>query len=257
MLSVVLATYNEEENIAKCLESVKEIADEIIVVDGGSIDKTVEIAKKFNAKVTVTDNPPIFHINKQKAVDRASGEWILQLDADEVVSEELKREITETTKQNNPAEGYYLKRRNFFLGHWMRKGGQYPDPVIRLFQKGKGKFPCKSVHEQIEISGKAGILKNDLLHYAAPTLDKYLENNNRYATLVAEEFVKARLPVNLLTLAKYLLLKPIYTFLLIFFRHKGFMDGYPGFIFAFYSGWLYVRAYTKYHKFIKTSLNYP
>lgn len=251
MLSVVLATFNEEKNLARCLEAVKNLAGEIIVVDGGSTDKTVSIAKNYGAKVTVTNNPPIFHINKQKAVDRAIGEWILQLDADEVVSEELKREIIATIKQKDAAAGYYLKRRNYFLGHWLKKGGQYPDPVIRFFKRGKGKFPCKSVHEQMEINGRVETLKNDLLHYTAPTLDKYLENNNRYANLLAEEFVKSRLPVNLLTLVKYLIIKPIYTFLLIFFRHKGFMDGYYGFIFAFYSGWLYVKAYTKYFKISK------
>ena len=94
-LSIALATYNEEENLARCLDSIKDIADEIIIVDGTSIDKTVEIAKKYKAKVTVTTNPKNFHINKQKAIDQATGDWILQLDADETISPELKEEIKE------------------------------------------------------------------------------------------------------------------------------------------------------------------
>lgn len=250
-LSVVLATYNEEENIGSCLKSVKTIADEIIVVDGGSSDKTVEIAKSFNAKVTITDNPPIFHINKQKAVDLAKGDWILQLDADEVVSSELKEEIVLTINQEDIIEGYFVKRRNFFLGHWMHKGGQYPDPVIRLFQRGKGKFPCKSVHEQVEINGKVGILKNDLLHYTAPTLARYLANNDRYAALTAKEFKDKNLPINIITACNYFLFKPVYEFFMLYFRHKGILDGYQGFIFAFYSGFLFAKAYLKYIKMKK------
>jgi len=270
LLSVVLATFNEEENIAGCLESVQNLAGEIIVVDGGSADKTVEIAKKYNAKVIITDNPPIFHINKQKAVEMATGEWILQLDADEVISDKLANEIkTKTrlsgdersedsrinksgfwTSQNddNQVVGYYLKRKNYFLGKWLHKGGQYPDPVIRLFQRGKGKFPCQSVHEQIAIDGKVETLKNDLLHYTAPTLARYLANNDRYAILTAKEFKDNNLPVNILTAVNYLFVKPIYTFFLLYFRHKGILDGYQGFLFAFFSGLLFAKAYIKYLK---------
>ncbi len=248
MLSVVLATFNEEENIAGCLESVQNLAGEIIVVDGGSIDKTVEIAKKYGTKVTVTDNPPIFHINKQKAVEMARGEWILQLDADEVVSEELKNEIQQIIQDKDAVDGYYLKRKNYFLGKWLHKGGQYPDPVIRLFQRGKGKFPCQSVHEQIEIDGRVATLKNDLLHYTAPTLARYLANNDRYAALTVKEFKDNNLPVNILTAVNYLFVKPIYTFFLLYFRHKGILDGYQGFLFAFYSGLLFAKAYIKYLK---------
>lgn len=247
-LSVVLATYNEEENLSRCLDSVKLIADEIIVVDGGSADKTVEIAKSFSAKVTITNNPPMFHLNKQKALELASCDWILQLDADEVVSKELAGEIKGIITNSQSAEGYFIKRKNFFLGHWMQKGGQYPDPVIRLFKRGSGCFPCKSVHEQIEINGEVETLKNDLLHYTAPNLARYLTNNNRYTDLTAKELADEKIPRNILSALNYLLIKPIYTFFLLFIRHKGFMDGYYGFIFAFFSGLLFAKAYIKYLK---------
>ena len=125
-LSVVLATFNEEKNLRRCLDSVKDIASEIVIVDGTSKDKTVEIARSYGAKVTVTTNPPIFHINKQKAIDKATGDWILQLDADEVVSSELASEIKEIMEKNEQANGYWLPRKNFFLGRFLMKGGHNP-----------------------------------------------------------------------------------------------------------------------------------
>ncbi|MFZ5845009.1 MAG: glycosyltransferase family 2 protein, partial [Patescibacteria group bacterium] len=153
-LSIALATYNEAANLASCLDSVATWTNEIVVVDGSSTDQTVAIAKKYGARIIVTDNPPIFHINKQKAVEACRGDWILQLDADEVVTPELVREIkSEIRNQKSEYNGYYFPRKNFFLGHWLRKGGQYPDYVIRLFRKGKGWFPQKSVHEQIVVDG--------------------------------------------------------------------------------------------------------
>ena len=246
MLSVVLAVYNEEKNIGKCLESVKSLAGEIVVIDGTSSDKTVEIAKQFGALVTITDNPPIFHINKQKAVNQSNGDWILQLDADEIMTKELAEEITTTITSNNANDGYYLKRKNYFLGRWLSKGGQYPDPVIRLFKKGKGTFPCKSVHEQIEITGTVGTLQNDLMHFMARNLDKYLENSDRYTTLTAKEWSGRYSFFNPVVLVKYLFIMPVYTFMMLYFRHKGLVDGFPGFIFAFFSGFHFVTAYVKF-----------
>src|SRR5579862_7673412 len=188
-LSVVLAVYNEEKNLEACLASVKNIAWEIVIVDGSSTDQTVAIAKKFGARVLVTDNPPIFHINKQKAIDMAKNEWILQLDADERVSPELAKEILKVIEMNNQEiesyenslskRGLFLKhqeilekrdgqigtktgsytaffipRLNYFLGKYIRHGGVYPDGVIRLIQKGKAYLPCKDVHEQMVVQGK-------------------------------------------------------------------------------------------------------
>ncbi len=136
-LSVVLAVFNEEKNLTSCLEAVKSIADEIVIVDGGSTDNTVKIAREFKAKVIITSNPPIFHINKQKAIDQASKKWILQLDADEIITEELKKEIVKTINDpENIYSAFYIKRRNKLLGRFMKKTVMYPDPVIRFFKKG-------------------------------------------------------------------------------------------------------------------------
>ncbi|MEK7073817.1 MAG: glycosyltransferase family 2 protein, partial [Patescibacteria group bacterium] len=152
-LSVALAVYNEASNLERCLRSVGNLADEVIVVDGGSSDATADIAKRLGAKVYHTDNPAMFHINKQKALDKSSGEWILQLDADEVVSASLKEEIRDVIVSGLTPNGYFISRHNYFLGDWLRKGGQYPDYVIRLFRNGFGEFPQQSVHEQIKIDG--------------------------------------------------------------------------------------------------------
>jgi glycosyltransferase involved in cell wall biosynthesis len=266
ILSVALAVRNEESNLELCLSSIKDIADEIVVVDGDSNDKTVEIAESFHSIVIKTDNPPIFHINKQKALDACRGVWILQLDADEVVTEELKKEIVciighETMSNGQESSnadchlsheynGYYIPRRNYFWGHFMKKGGQYPDYVIRLVKRGYARFPCKSVHEQIQIDGEVGYIKEPMLHYSYRTFDDYWKKAATYTELTAKEFKENGLKKNLGTWVHYVILEPMKTFFLLFIRHKGFLDGIYGFIFAYFSALHYPIAYRKYMKSI-------
>ena len=260
-LSVALATFNEEENIGKCLTSIRDVADEIVVVDGSSTDKTVEIAssigrsasgrKKSKIKIIVTDNPPIFHINKQKAIDQCFGDWILQLDADEEITLELAGEIKEIVKKGSQFSAFWIKRKNYFLGRWLKKGGQYPDPVIRFFKKGKAYLPCKSVHEQMVVEGKVGTLKNDMFHYTVPTFTRYLTNSNRYTSLTAEELREKGMKVNPFNHLNYFVIMPLKTFFSLYFRHKGFLDGFPGFIFALFSGLHFPIAYIKYWELTK------
>jgi len=146
-LSVVLATYNEEANLAGCLDSVKDLADEIVIVDGSSTDKTVVIAKQYGAKVEITTNKPNFHINKQMAIDMATKDWILQLDGDERVSADQKQEITKILEGDSKEfNGYWMPRKNWFLGRFLMKGGQYPDYMLRFYRNGKGKLPQKDIH---------------------------------------------------------------------------------------------------------------
>jgi glycosyltransferase involved in cell wall biosynthesis len=252
-LTVALATYNEEGNIKACLESVLDLADEIVVVDGTSQDRTVEIAESFGAKVLVVANQKNFHKNKQLAIDNSSSPWILQLDADERVSSALKQEIKQIIANSSPYAAFYLKRRNFFLGRWMNKGGMYPDPVIRLFQKGQAYLPAENVHELMTVQGETAWLREDLLHIADPTFSRYLQRSNRYTTLQAEEWLKEGvLPLTWPTILLYCVGKPIYRFLEIYLRHKGFQDGFPGFVFAFYSGLHIATSYVKYYEKKKT-----
>lgn len=278
-LSIAIATFNEEENIKRCIESVKEIADEIIVVDGSSKDKTVEIAKSYGAKVFVKDNPIMFHINKQKAIDLANGDWILQLDADEFVGSSLSDEIKKITTMTNseieeyqktipklllrhqaivekrdgpigvketPCVAFFVPRSNYFLGRFLKYGGVYPDGVIRLFKKNEAYLPCKDVHEQYVVKGRVGWLRNDLQHFDSPTFSKYIKRNNRYTSFIAKQYKEQKLSKNPIVGFEYIILKPIYWFLLTFLRHKGFLDLWQGFIFSFFSSLRFPISYIKY-----------
>lgn len=249
-LSIAIATFNEEKNLAKCLDSIRNIADEIVVVDGESKDKTVEIAKNYKARVKITTNKPIFHINKQMAIDTCTKDWILQLDADEQVSPELRKEISSVLKTNNSTVGYWLPRKNWFLGKFLMKGGQYPDYTLRFYKNGKGRLPQKDVHEQAIVEGQVGYLKNSLLHYPYENFLAYLIKWNRYNNLLATQ-IKEKLGgktflFKLFSAADYLFIKPIYWFLIAYVRHKGFIDLWQGFVFSFFSAVRFPTSYIKY-----------
>ncbi len=246
-ISVALAVFNEEKNIGECLESVKSLADEIVVVDGGSTDRTVDIAKNYGARIIVTDNPPIFHINKQKAIDACTADWILQLDADERVSPELKEEILSSIIYHpSSTNGYWIPRKNWFLGKFLTKGGQYPDYTLRLYRRGKGRLPCQNVHEQAKVEGKVDYLKNPLIHLADTNFSHYFMRWQRYVELLKNELKEQNLGV--WAFFDYLFVKPAYWFLLTYFRNKGFMDGWQGFVFSLFSSWRFPVAYLKYLK---------
>jgi glycosyltransferase involved in cell wall biosynthesis len=272
-LSVVLAVRNEEENLGRCLESIRAIADEIVVVDEHSVDKTVEIAKKYGAKVYLEPHHAIFHITKQKALDYATGDWILQLDADEVVTKKLAEEIVKVVrgdykpmenklferhqrliekrdgkigKETGEIVGYFIPRRNMFLGKPLTHAGVYPDAAIRLVKKGKAEFPQKSVHEQMKIEGEASWLSGNLLHYDSPTLKRYFARANRYTELTKSEFTDRKIPKNIFVFIYYTAVKPIYIFLSLYVRHLGFLDGVRGFLWSFYSALHFPIAYFKY-----------
>lgn len=247
-LSLCIATFNEEKFIHYPLDSAYDLSDEVVIVDGGSEDKTIDSAKSYGDKVRVieTDNPKMFHKNKQKAINAAQGEWILQLDADEAISKDLKKEIKKviTNLDNNEEKhvGYRIPRKNWFLSRFLTKGGIYPDYTIRLYKNGKAIFPCKDVHENVEVDGEVGTLKNDILHYADPTFERYLSRWNRYTTLDAIKLKKQNKKPSFLS---YFIFKPISTFFSIYFRHKGFQDGFPGFVWALFSSIRYWVVYIK------------
>ncbi|MBI2442979.1 MAG: glycosyltransferase family 2 protein [Candidatus Levybacteria bacterium] len=246
-LSVVLATYNEEKNINDCLTSVMDLADEIVIVDGGSTDKTVEITESFGAVVIKTHNPQIFHVNKQKAIDRASKDWILQLDADERVSGELAQEIVGILKENERSiNGFWIPRKNYFLGRFLMKGGQYPDYSLRLYRRGKGKLPQRDVHEQAVVEGRVGHLQNPLIHMADPTFGRYILRFNRYIDLFATQIAEEENAKGVVGALRYLLISPLWWFTMTYVRHKGFMDSWQGFVFSFFSALRFPVAYIKY-----------
>ncbi|MDO8610511.1 MAG: glycosyltransferase family 2 protein [bacterium] len=282
-LSLCLATHNEASNIHYPLDSTYNWVDEVIIVDGKSTDATVEKAKSYGNKVKVylEDNPKMFHINKQKALRQAQGEWILQLDADEAISPELAKEIQkiihmdekemEEYQQNLPNRelflrhekilekklqvtsyklqeynAFFLPRSNYFLGKFLKYGGVYPDGAIRLIKKGKAHFPCKDVHEIMKVDGKTGWLNNDLLHYDSPTFERYIARNNRYIEMIASEYKKEKLEKNIFNFITYVFIKPISWFLMTTIRHKGILDGWQGIVFSFFSALRFPKAYMKF-----------
>lgn len=247
-ISVAIATFNEVDNIQRCLDAVSDWVDEIIIVDGHSTDETVKIVKKYNnAKIISTDNKPMFHLNKQMAIDACSSDWILQLDADEVVTPALRDEILNTIKDTSN-NGFWIKRKNYFLGKFLSKGGVYPDPTIRLYRRGFAHLPCQDVHEQAVVKGPVLTLNFDLLHFADPTFSRYLLRNDRYTSLIASDLKKSGVKINCLNFFNYFIIKPIYWFFLAYFRHRGYVDGFPGFVFAWYSSLRFPIAYIKLHE---------
>lgn len=238
-ISVAIATYNEENNIKRCLEAIIGWANEIVIYDGSSTDDTVKIIKTFkNIKVISGPNHPIFHLNKQAAIDACTSDWILQLDADEVVTPELAQEIKENI-QNTSHNGFWLKRKNYFLGTFLTKGGTYPDPTLRLYRRGQGRLPCRDVHEQATVNGSTSTLQNDLLHYDSPTFSRFILRNDHYSSILATQIKKPNFFV-------YFIFKPAVTFLSLYLRHRGYIDGFPGFVFAFYSALRFPSTYIKY-----------
>lgn len=280
-LSVVLATRNEEKHIGECLRCVRDIADEIIIFDEHSTDKTREIAESYGAKVFLEPHHQLFHITKQKAIDKAAGDWILQLDADERVTPALAKEIVKVTKMTGEDlekyEGslpdkklfdkhkrllerrdgkigtndgvyvaFFTPRRNFFLGKYLKYGGTYPDGVIRLFRRGSAYLPCKDVHEQLVVDGKVGWLQGYLQHVADTNFKHYLKRNNNYIDLLKEDLISKRIPKNIISYIDYVLVKPVHWFLLTQIRHKGILDGWQGLVFSFFSALRFPRAYLRY-----------
>ncbi len=264
-LSLCIATFNEENFIHYPLDSAYDFVDEVIIMDGGSTDRTVEKAKQYGDKVKVfnAENPQMFHINKQKALEQAGGEWILQLDADEVISEELKKEIKaviSSVAEKSPANagsrmrersldfarddkvGYWIPRKNYFLGRFLMKGGVYPDYTIRLYKNGVAHFPCKSIHENVEVKGEVGHLQSPILHYADPSFRRYLTRWQRYTNLDAAMLVKEHKTPNII---EYLFIKPISWFFSSYIRHKGFLDSWQGFVFSFFSAIRFWAIYVK------------
>ena len=293
ILSVVIITHNEEANIGRTLASVQPlVADgkgEIIVVDSGSTDRTVEIAKSFGAKVFIEEWKG-YAAQKNSAIDKATGDWILSLDADESLESGTASTVhlliskpdgfTETELRNmaraeggdslaqvemvvafeealdvtppKSAEdiplalsGYWLPRKNFFLGRWIMHGGFWPDPKLRLFHRGYGRFEDHAVHETLKVVGYTARLKSGaLLHHSYPTLADYIDHMNHYSSLGAEMAVaKGPHGFSLFNIV----LRPIATFIYNYFFRLGFLDGREGLLLhlyhAVYVSWKYAKAW--------------
>jgi glycosyltransferase involved in cell wall biosynthesis len=236
-LSVAVVTRNEEERLRACLESVA-WADEIVVVDAESEDKTVTIAREFTDHVVVRPWPG-YAAQKNTALDLATGDWIVSLDADEVVSPELSAEIRRVIAANGPADGYAVPRRNIFWGRWVRHGGLYPDWQVRLFRRGRGRFVARAVHESVSVDGRVERLAGHLEHRSYRDVSDFLARADRYATLAAEEAVAQGRGARV----GDLVLRPLGRFVAMYVARRGFLDGWRGFLLAtLYAYYVLIRS---------------
>jgi len=243
-LSVVVITHNEEANIGRLLESTR-LADEHIVLDCGSTDRTLEIARAFGAR-TFIEEWKGYSAQKNSAVEKATGDWLLSLDADEAVEPELMEEIRRVIQRDSPAIGYYMPRKNYFLGRWIRHGGFYPDRKLRLFRRGRGRFVERQVHEVVQVDGPTGLLNHALVHNAYPTLEGYIQHMNRYSSLGAEIAVaQGKGRFSLLNIV----INPLATFVYNYFLRLGLLDGREGLLLnlyhSMYVSWKYAKAWER------------
>jgi glycosyltransferase involved in cell wall biosynthesis len=269
-LSIVLITHNEESNLGRTLESVKPLVregqGEIIVVDSGSTDRTVDVAKSFGAKVFVEPWKG-YPAQKNSAIEKATGDWILSLDADEELSGQLQQalanmlESLERTDAQAELEnwvggkgdqelcGIWIARKNEFLGQAIEHGGFWPDPKLRLFRRGRGRFEGRAVHETVIVDGATARLKQGaILHHCYPTLSDYIEHMNRYSSLGAEMAVaEGRTRFSVINIA----LRPLLTFVYNYFFRRGFLDGRKGLLLhlyhAVYVSWKYAKVWELVH----------
>jgi glycosyltransferase involved in cell wall biosynthesis len=238
-ISVAIITRNEEQNIRDCLESV-EWADEIVVVDNGSTDQTRQICQEFQARVYLEEWKG-FPRQKNSAIEKTRNEWVFSLDADERVTPDLCQEIASTLENDPSVDGYYIARKNYFLGHWIKQCGWYPDYNLRLFRKSRGRFLEREVHERVEIQGKVGYLKNPMEHRTYRSLSDFFQRINGYTTLAAQEMSKEGKKFRFFDV----LFRPPFTFLQMYVLRAGFLEGYVGFLlsllFSFYTFTKYVK----------------
>ena len=238
-LSVIIITKNEAHCIRRCLESVR-WADEIIVLDSGSSDETVAICREYTTHVFETDWPG-YGVQKNRALNHASGDWILSLDADEQVSQELQTEIQHAI-QSTTYTAWQMPRLSSYCGRFMRHGGWWPDWVLRLFKQNGAKFTTDLVHEHIEVlQGKTGRLNSPLIHYSYLNLEEVLNKVNSYSSAGAQVYLQKGKKVRLRTA----ILHGLWTFLRTYFIRLGFLDGREGFMLAV------SNAETSYYRYIK------
>jgi glycosyltransferase involved in cell wall biosynthesis len=246
-LSVAMIAMNEEANLPRTLESVR-WADEIVVVDSGSTDRTVEIAQSFGARTS-------YHVfgghgeQKNVALDLCTQDWILLLDADEVLTPELQVDIQQLLAGEPKFGAYWIPRLNLYFGHWMHHGGFYPDHKLRLFRRGATQLSeGVGPHSTPQFKGPRGTLKHDMLHYAYPTMGIYLEHMDRYSTEIAQLLVaKGRTSKSLPAFLWNALLNPVATFIYNYFFRLGFLDGREGLILhlnhSVYIHWKFIKAW--------------
>ena len=238
-LSLIVITFNEEHNIARCIQSVP-FADEVLILDSGSTDKTCEIAESIGAKI-IKQEWLGFSKQKQKATDLATNNWVLSLDADEALSDQAQdnlKLLLENSVFNKSA--YQLSRKTYHLGRWLRYGGCYPDRQTRLYNKTEARWADKEVHEHI-VAQSLGSIQGDILHWTFKNIEHQVQTINKYSSLRAQEMHRHS---KAFSYGK-LLTKPIWRFIENYFLKLGVLDGYAGFEVAVVSSFSYFLRLVK------------
>ena len=238
-ISAAIITYNEERNIARTLESLR-CCDEIVVVDSGSTDRTVELANKLGARVLEMAWRG-YAGQKNYASDCCQNDWVLSLDADEALSEALEAEIWQIKKNGPEFDAYTMPRLAQYLGRWILHSGWYPDRKIRLFDRRHAKWVGNFVHESVVVEGRVGHLNANILHFTCSSLSEHLRTLDRYTTLAAEQLVSQKADIGW----KELALDPAWTFFRTYVLQRGFLDGYEGLAIAYTAAFYNFLKYAK------------
>ena len=226
-MSVCIVAFNEEMNIARAIESVEGWAAEVIVLDCESADRTGEIARRTTA--IVHDAPNLVpEANKNRAFEYATFPWIFILDADEIMTEELRREVAGVISKDPSDNGFKVPRRNFYFGAPLEHGGNYPDRQLRLFRRGKGRYPGVGYHESLKIEGGIGALTSSFDHHPYPTFEIWLSEFDRYTRHGAASLAERRVPINASTIRGQMITRPLRRWLERLFLKQGIRDGVPG-----------------------------
>ena len=242
-LSVIIIAKDAEPTIRRCLESVA-WADEVVVVENGSADRTAGIARELGAKVHQTADWPGFGPQKNRALDLATGDWLFSLDADEWVTPGLRDEIRSAIAGGGGTVAFRIPRRSSFCGRFMRHSGWWPDYVVRVFKRGNGRFSADAVHERVIVEGRIGSLRECIMHEAVTDLDQMLSKMNRYSSTSAAEFHKQGRRGSLMSA----LFHGGWTFVRTYFLRLGFLDGREGFMLAV------ANAEGAYYRYLKLTL---
>jgi len=245
-LSVTIAAKNESKNIAHCIEAVH-FADEVVVIDDGSEDDTASIAKSLGAVVATIESHGNFHRNKNAAIQMARGDWILSLDADEFVSEELSDAIRSVLSRPRH-DGYLIDRHNYFMGRWIRGCGWYPNDLLRLFKKGKAWWPLEihDVPRLPEGNRHLPVLKGSLIHRSYTSFDDYFDKFNRYTSKLATEYCEQGIRTDQPHTALNLAIRPFYWFMKKYLFLGGYRDGRYGLFISFSSALTILVSHLKY-----------
>jgi glycosyltransferase involved in cell wall biosynthesis len=238
-ITATIITLNEERNIARAIESLR-CCDEILIIDSGSIDRTVELAQNLGVQV-IEAGWLGYAAQKNWAAEQAAHDWILSLDADEALSEALEAEIWNLKKSGPRYDAYTMPRLARYLGRWILHSGWYPDRKIRLYHRAKAKWVGEFVHESVQVHGRLGHLDSNILHFTCDSLSEHLRTLDRYTTLAAQEIAARRVKVPLYRV----FLDPPWTFLKSYFLQRGFLDGHEGLIIAYMAAFYTFLKYSK------------